>query len=207
MLGSRMIGTRSAMCIHHPVRSVWKQAARVSPLAKAAKHAKHFTVLPPTTTHATRRMTTVCAAADGSYDYDLFTIGAGSGGVRASRVAAGTYGARVAVCELPFNTIASDTQGGAGGTCVLRGCVPKKLFVYASSFSEEFADARGFGWDVPENLQLDWDTFLAKKNAELRRLNGVYMNILKNNGVEFVEGRGRVLDAHTVEVDGKQYTV
>lgn len=122
-------------------------------------------------------------------------------------MAAGTYGARVAVCELPFNTIASDTEGGAGGTCVLRGCVPKKLFVYASSFAEEFADARGFGWDVPENLTLDWDAFLTKKNAELRRLNGVYMNILKNNGVEFIEGRGRIVDKHTVEVDDKQFTV
>ncbi len=141
------------------------------------------------------------------YDYDLFTIGAGSGGVRASRVASGQYGARVAVCEMPFNPIASDTEGGAGGTCVLRGCVPKKLFVYGASFAEEFADARGFGWEVPEGIEFDWGSFLDKKNAELKRLNGVYMNILKNNGVEFIEGRGRIVDAHTVEVAGKKYTV
>lgn len=81
----------------------------------------------------------------GDYEYDLVTIGAGSGGVRASRMAASMHGARVAVCDLPYSPIASDETGGAGGTCVLRGCVPKKLFVYASEFREAFRDARGFG--------------------------------------------------------------
>lgn len=146
-----MISTRSAMCINHPMRSVLQRAARVpSPHAAAAKHCMPPTLRPTLRPASTQRRnsTTICAAeANGSssYDYDLFTIGAGSGGVRASRVAAGTYGARVAVCELPFNTIASDTEGGAGGTCVLRGCVPKKLFVYASEYREMFSDAQGFG--------------------------------------------------------------
>lgn len=134
----------------------------------------------------------------------MFVIGAGSGGVRTARVAAGTYGSKVAVCELPFAFISSDTAGGAGGTCVLRGCVPKKLFVYASEFAEHFKDAVGFGWEESK-VSLDWGAFLAKKNAELVRLNGIYSNLLKNSGVEFIEGRGRLVDPHTVEVDGKQY--
>lgn len=86
------------------------------------------------------------ATADGeAYDYDLFTIGAGSGGVRASRFSSGTYGAKVAVCEMPLDLVASDTAGGVGGTCVLRGCVPKKLMVYASQYAEEFHDSVGYG--------------------------------------------------------------
>eukprot|EP00887_Chlorella_sp_A99_P007110 scaffold2.g7110.t1 len=140
---------------------------------------------------------------EGPYDYDLFCIGAGSGGVRAARVAAGTYGAKVGICELPFNPIASDEAGGAGGTCVLRGCVPKKLFV---EYSEAFKDAQGYGWRLPGAPALDWPAFLAKKNEELRRLNGVYMGLLKNSGVDYIEGRGRLLDAHTVEVAGRRVT-
>lgn len=101
----------------------------------------------------TRRYTSSVAAfssqkqsnGTSEYDYDLFTIGAGSGGVRASRMAASLHGAKVAICDLPYSPIASDEMGGAGGTCVLRGCVPKKLFVYASEFREAFKDARGFG--------------------------------------------------------------
>lgn len=107
---------------------------------------------------------------------------------------------------MPFNPIASDTEGGAGGTCVLRGCVPKKLFVYCSSFADEFKEAEGFGWQVAGSPTLDWPTFLAKKNEELKRLNGIYSNILKNAGVTFIEGRGSIVDAHTVEVDGQRYT-
>ncbi|KAI7845496.1 hypothetical protein COHA_001042 [Chlorella ohadii] len=146
------------------------------------------------------------AADAGKYDYDLFCIGAGSGGVRASRVAAGTYGAKVGICEMPYNPIASDEAGGAGGTCVLRGCVPKKLFVYASEYREMFSDAQGFGWQLPGQPTLDWQSFLAKKNAELQRLNGVYMNLLKNSGVDYIEGRGKLVDAHTVDVGGKRIT-
>lgn len=128
------------------------------------------------------------------YDYDLFTIGAGSGGVRASRMAA-QKGAKVAVCE----------EDRVGGTCVLRGCVPKKLLVYASEYAGQFDDSRGFGWSVGET-KIDWPQLIATKNKELDRLNGIYNNILSNNGVETIMGRGTLIDAHTVEVAGKRYT-
>lgn len=129
-----------------------------------------------------------------NYDYDLLTIGAGSGGVRASRMAA-QKGARVAVCE----------EDRVGGTCVLRGCVPKKLLVYASEYSSEFSDAEGFGWTVPK-AQMDWPKLIETKNKELTRLNGIYNNILSSNGVETILGRGTVIDDHTVEIAGKRYT-
>ncbi|XP_052169914.1 glutathione reductase, chloroplastic-like [Diospyros lotus] len=139
------------------------------------------------------------------YDFDLFTIGAGSGGVRASRFAA-NFGAAVAVCELPFAAVSSDTTGGVGGTCVLRGCVPKKLLVYSSKYSHEFEESHGFGWKYDEEPKHDWSTLMANKNAELQRLIGIYKNILKNAGVTLIEGRGKVVDPHTVDVDGKLYT-
>ncbi|PQP96767.1 glutathione reductase chloroplastic [Prunus yedoensis var. nudiflora] len=139
------------------------------------------------------------------YDYDLFTIGAGSGGVRASRFAA-NFGASVAVCELPFATISSDTAGGVGGTCVLRGCVPKKLLVYASKFAHEFEESNGFGWRYETEPKHDWSTLMANKNAELQRLTGIYKNVLKNAGVALIEGRGKIVDPHTVDVDGKLYS-
>ncbi|KAL4439500.1 hypothetical protein ABPG77_008829 [Micractinium sp. CCAP 211/92] len=134
-----------------------------------------------------------------SEEYDLVTIGAGSGGVRASRLAAGTYGAKVAIIELPFGFVSSEKVGGAGGTCVIRGCVPKKLFVYASSFADEFADAEGFGW-APTAPPPDVKKLIARKAKEIERLNGVYNQILSKAGVEIIEGRGVVLDPHTVEV-------
>ncbi|KAL3151737.1 hypothetical protein ABBQ38_012716 [Trebouxia sp. C0009 RCD-2024] len=140
-----------------------------------------------------------------NYDFDLFTIGAGSGGVRASRFAAQNYGAKVAVCEMPFDLVASDQKGGAGGTCVLRGCVPKKLMVYGGEFAQAFKDSQGFGWDVAEP-GLTWERLMQNKNKELDRLNGVYMKLLNNAGVKYIEGRGTLVDAHTVEVGGKQYT-
>ncbi|KZV17040.1 glutathione reductase, chloroplastic-like [Dorcoceras hygrometricum] len=139
------------------------------------------------------------------YDFDLFTIGAGSGGVRASRFAA-NFGASVAICELPFATISSDTTGGVGGTCVLRGCVPKKLLVYASKFSHEFEESGGFGWNYEAEPKHDWSTLIANKNAELLRLTGIYKNILQNAGVKLIEGRGKIVDPHTVDVDGKLYS-
>ncbi|GAV72143.1 Pyr_redox_dim domain-containing protein/Pyr_redox_2 domain-containing protein [Cephalotus follicularis] len=139
------------------------------------------------------------------YDFDLFTIGAGSGGVRASRFAA-NFGASVAICELPFSTISSETTGGVGGTCVLRGCVPKKLLVYASKYSHEFDESIGFGWKYDTEPKHDWNTLMANKNAELQRLTGIYKNILKNAGVTLIEGRGKVVDPHTVDVNGKLYT-
>jgi len=129
-----------------------------------------------------------------SFDYDLFVIGAGSAGVRASRIAA-QLGARVAVAEDRFY----------GGTCVNIGCVPKKLFVYAAHFADEFKDAAGFGWTVNE-AGFDWPTLIANKNAEIGRLNDVYARILKNVGVEIIDGRAMVVDAHTVEVAGRWIT-
>lgn len=128
------------------------------------------------------------------YDYDLFTIGAGSGGVAASRRAA-SYGARVAICE----------TDRVGGTCVLRGCVPKKLLVYASHFRDELEDAAGYGWSVRER-SLDWARLVGAKNAELDRLNGIYLRMLDNAGVKVIPGRGTIVDPHCVEVDGQRYS-
>ncbi|MEW5316598.1 MAG: hypothetical protein WDW38_007962 [Sanguina aurantia] len=153
----------------------------------------------------------VCVRAESSngsgpkYDYDLLTIGAGSGGVRASRFAA-SYGARVAVVELPFDFVSSETAGGVGGTCVLRGCVPKKLMVYASDYNEGFKDSSGFGWQHQGSPTLDWPTFMAAKRKELMRLNGAYKNTLGGAKVTLVEGKGKVVDAHTVEIDGVRHT-
>lgn len=130
------------------------------------------------------------------YDYDLFVIGAGSGGVRAARIAA-NYGARVAVAE----------EYRVGGTCVIRGCVPKKLFVYASHFADEFEEAAGFGWTVGE-AHFDWKTLIANKDKEIDRLNGIYIRNLNNAGVEIIESRATVVDAHKVrlEATGKEVT-
>ena len=128
------------------------------------------------------------------YDYDLFVIGAGSGGVRASRMAA-SHGAKVAVCEDRY----------LGGTCVNVGCVPKKLYVYASEYSAHFKDAKGFGWQVGKPA-FDWPTLRDHKTDEISRLNGVYEGILDRAGVEIINGRGKIIDAHTVEVNGKKIT-
>jgi len=149
--------------------------------------------------------------ADGEqYDYDLFVIGAGSGGVRGSRTAA-SFGAKVAICELPFHPISSEWLGGHGGTCVIRGCVPKKILVYGSSFRGEFEDSKNFGWEINGDINFNWKTLLENKTKEIVRLNGVYQRILSNAGVTMVEGAGSLVDAHTVEVaqqDGskKSYT-
>ena len=129
-----------------------------------------------------------------TYDFDLFTIGAGSGGVAGSRRAA-SHGARVAICE----------SRRVGGTCVLRGCVPKKLLVYASHFAEEFEDARGFGWTIGEN-QVDWGKLIKTKDRELDRLNGIYIRMLRDAGAQLIEGFARVIDPHTVEVNGQKYS-
>ncbi|KAH9623552.1 hypothetical protein KSS87_011303 [Heliosperma pusillum] len=161
--------------------------------------------------HLFRRRFTTARAESSSpgngahFDYDLFTIGAGSGGVRASRFAA-NFGANVAVCELPFATISSDSAGGVGGTCVLRGCVPKKLLVYSSKYAHEFEESHGFGWSYDTEPKHDWSTLMANKNAELQCLTGIYKNILKNANVELIEGRGKIVDPHTVDVNGKLYS-
>ncbi len=131
-----------------------------------------------------------------SFDYDLFVIGGGSGGVRAARVAAGETGARVALAE----------EDRYGGTCVIRGCVPKKLMVFASEYSNMVDDARSYGWDIGHG-EFDWSSFRGKMHAELDRLEGIYRNILKSNGVETFDQRARLVDAHTVELsDGQQFT-
>jgi len=151
----------------------------------------------------------MAAAAEHGYDYDLFTIGGGSGGVRGSRWAASQYGAKVAIAELPFDIVSTKfTKGGLGGTCVIRGCVPKKLFIYGSHFLEDVVDAKGYGWELPAGAEpeLHWDNLLQAKNAEVTRLNGIYKKLLDGAGVDFHEGYARIVDPHTVEVAGKQYT-
>ena len=128
------------------------------------------------------------------YDYDLYVIGAGSGGVRAARMSAG-HGAKVAVAESTW----------LGGTCVNVGCVPKKLFVYGSHFAEDFEDAASYGWSVAVN-GFDWATLRDNKTAEIERLNGIYGNLLRGAGVEIHEGRARLADAHTIEMNGSVFT-
>ena len=125
--------------------------------------------------------------------YDLIVIGAGSGGVRAGRIAAG-HGATVAVVE----------GDRPGGTCVIRGCVPKKLLMYGSSFSADAEDARGFGWQI-DAMPHDWSALIAAKDAEVRRLEGVYRSLLKNAGVTLIEGWGRVTGPNEVSVNSKVY--
>ena len=128
------------------------------------------------------------------YDFDMITIGAGSGGVASSR-RSGSYGARVAICE----------ELRVGGTCVLRGCVPKKLLVYGAQFADPFADAAGFGWTVPLP-SFDWSALIAAKDKEIGRLSEIYIGMLKNSGVEIIDGHAAVVDPHTVEVAGRNYT-
>uniref|UniRef100_A0A2P2JTU0 Glutathione reductase n=1 Tax=Rhizophora mucronata TaxID=61149 RepID=A0A2P2JTU0_RHIMU len=136
---------------------------------------------------------------EANYDFDLFVIGAGSGGVRAARFSA-NFGAKVGICELPFHPISSEVVGGVGGTCVIRGCVPKKILVYAASFGGEIEDARNYGWEVPENADFNWRKLLQKKTAEIIRLNGVYKRLLSNAGVKLYEGEGQVVGPHEVQV-------
>ncbi|HKI97429.1 MAG TPA: glutathione-disulfide reductase [bacterium] len=128
------------------------------------------------------------------FDYDLFVIGAGSGGVRAARMSA-QYGARVAIVEERY----------LGGTCVNVGCVPKKLLVYGAHVREELEDAAGYGWSVPP-ASFDWPTLIRNKNAEIARLNTVYEGLLSKAGVRLLDGRGVLLDPHTVEVNGQRHT-
>jgi glutathione reductase (NADPH) len=129
-----------------------------------------------------------------SHDFDLLVIGAGSGGVRASRIAAG-HGAKVAVAE----------EYRVGGTCVIRGCVPKKLLVYGAHFAEDLDDARRFGWQI-EAKRFHWPTLRDNVAAEVNRLNGLYQDTLNNNRVTTLPGHARIIDSHTVEVAGQQHT-
>ena len=122
------------------------------------------------------------------YDYDLFVIGAGSGGVRASRMAA-NYGARVGICEM----------SRVGGTCVIRGCIPKKLLVYAAHFGEDFEDAGRFGW-AARRPHFSWSELIANKDEEIDRLNGVYIRLLRDSGVDLYQDKAAMVDAHTVRL-------
>ena len=128
------------------------------------------------------------------FDYDMFVIGIGSGGVRAARFAA-NFGAKVAAAEDRY----------MGGTCVNVGCIPKKLFVYASHFPHDFEDAAAYGWTIGE-ASFDWTTLRDNKDKEIGRLNGIYENMLGNAGVEVFKARATVVDPHTVDVGGKQVT-
>ena len=129
-----------------------------------------------------------------SYDYDLIVIGAGSGGVRAARISAG-HGAKVAVIE----------ADRPGGTCVIRGCVPKKLLMYGSTFSSDLEDARGFGWQVDTPVH-DWPALIAAKDAELDRLEQIYRNLLANAGAEFYAGYGVITGPNSVRVNDRDLT-
>src|SRR5579863_5977266 len=128
------------------------------------------------------------------FDFDMFTIGAGSGGVASSR-RAGSYGARVAICE----------DSRVGGTCVIRGCVPKKLLVYGAQFADAFADAAGFGWSLAPP-RFDWPSLIEAKDREVERLSRIYVKMLDDSGVKLLRGHAMLADPHTVEVDGKAYT-
>lgn len=129
-----------------------------------------------------------------AYDFDLYVIGAGSGGVRAARFAAG-FGAKVAVAESRY----------LGGTCVNVGCVPKKLLVYGAHFAEDFEQASGFGWSLGE-ASFDWATLIANKDREINRLNGIYRNLLVNSGVTLHEAHAKIVGPHEVEVNGERFT-
>ncbi|ABA21862.1 NADPH-glutathione reductase [Trichormus variabilis ATCC 29413] len=129
-----------------------------------------------------------------TFDYDLFVIGAGSGGLAASKRAA-SYGAKVAIAENDL----------VGGTCVIRGCVPKKLMVYGSHFPALFEDAAGYGWQVGK-AELNWEHFITSIDKEVRRLSQLHISFLEKAGVELISGRATLVDTHTVEVGDRKYT-
>ena len=130
-----------------------------------------------------------------SFDFDLLVIGAGSGGVRTARVAA-SKGKRVAIAEV------SDL----GGTCVNVGCVPKKLFVYASQFPELFHASQGYGWHQNHSASFDWNTLRDNKNTEISRLNGIYQKLLNNSGATIIQGRAKIEAPQRVSINGVDYT-
>ncbi len=127
--------------------------------------------------------------------FDYFVIGAGSGGVRSARIAAG-HGAKVGIAE----------ASKLGGTCVNLGCVPKKLMAYGADYGYHFDDARGFGWDVPKDVSFSWAKLIENKNAEIDRLNSIYGSLLENSGVELINGHAKFIDNNTVEIDGQKIT-
>ncbi|MFN3700318.1 MAG: glutathione-disulfide reductase [Alphaproteobacteria bacterium] len=130
------------------------------------------------------------------YDFDYFVIGAGSGGVRSARIAA-SLGAKVGIAEYK----------AVGGTCVNVGCVPKKIMAYAADYSAHFEDARGYGWEGGAPEGFDWAGFIAKKNAEIERLNGIYSTLLENAGVTYFNGQASFIDPHRLEIGADKATV
>merc|ERR1719387_1583294 len=145
----------------------------------------------------------------GSYDFDLFVIGTGSGGMRAVKKAKGFGVGSVGTCDMPFSQLSvegrsicdANTVGGVGGTCVLRGCVPKKYFWYASHYKHNIEEAHDYGWDVPkEDLKFNWKSLLEKKRAEMTRLEGRMKANEDKAGVDLHYGRGKLLDAHTIQI-------
>src|SRR5260370_36222135 len=120
-----------------------------------------------------------------SFDYDLFVIGAGSGGIRASRISH-HLGAKVAIAE----------NYRIGGTCVIRGCIPKKLLTFAAHYAEDFEDARGYGWSI-EGASFSWPALIANKNREIARLSAVYTDGLAQGSITTIEGTAKLVDAHT----------
>lgn len=128
-----------------------------------------------------------------NFDYDLFIIGGGSGGVRAGRIAA-SLGAKVAMAEERY----------MGGTCVNVGCIPKKLFSYAAHYAKDFADARGYGWQFAQQANFDWPTLVANKDKEIGRLNSIYQGLMDKAGVEVFHERAALLDSHTIALKGRQ---
>ena len=129
------------------------------------------------------------------FDYDYFVIGAGSAGVRSARIAS-SHGAKVAIAE----------RSALGGTCVNLGCVPKKIMAYGADYSGHLQDARGYGWDIPKNIDFDWHTLIANQQAEIVRLNQAYEKTLTNAGVEILNGHARFVDPYTIDIDGKHIT-
>ena len=129
------------------------------------------------------------------YDFDLFVIGAGSGGVRAGRMAA-AKGKKVAIAEV----------SALGGTCVNVGCVPKKLFVYASQFPELFHASQGYGWNIEQSQSFDWETLRDNKTKEITRLNGIYQNLLSNSGAQIIKGRASLEGPQQVSINGESYS-
>lgn len=129
------------------------------------------------------------------FDYDLFVIGGGSGGIRAARMAV-MQGVRVALAE----------EKQLGGTCVNLGCVPKKLFVYGAHYREEFSHAAGYGWNIPAEPTFDWPTLRDRKTADIERINGVFDDMLENVGIDLMRGRASLIDPHSVKVNGKTYS-
>ena len=126
--------------------------------------------------------------------YDLIVIGAGSGGVRAARIAA-NYGAKVLIAEgLNY-----------GGTCVNRGCVPKKLFTYAAQFKNDFDTAKNYGWEVPEQISFNWQTLIKNKDQEIERLNDIYKSILEKNKVDRIDGYASFKNSEIILINDKEY--